>query len=81
MTKAVRKRLFGSFIQLPYPHLVTLLLLLLSGQQLINPPCTCHSHWHMGQVEGFEYLMVVHVFESKSAFLQLLESELEACHC
>lgn len=38
MTKAIRKPLLGSFIQLPYPHLITLPLLLLSGQQIISPP-------------------------------------------
>lgn len=46
-----------------------------------KPSCTCHSHCHVGRVEELEYLMVINVFKSKSDFLKLLESELEACHC
>lgn len=80
MTKAIRKLLLGSFFQLPYPHLITLPLLLLSGQQIISPPVLATAT-DTGWVEGFEYLMVINVFKSELGFLQLLESELEACHC
>jgi len=65
----------------PYPHVVVSPLLLLPGQQLINPPvlATATSTWDWRNC--LEYLVVINVLKSKSTFLQLLKAGLEASYC